>query len=55
MSRNLRIAVVGAGFAGQGHAFGFRNAQMLPALKGVTVIMDTLVEPNTALAETVAA
>lgn len=55
MSRDLRIAVVGAGFAGQGHAFGFRNAQMLPALKGVNVIMDTLVEPNTALAETVAA
>lgn len=55
MSRNLRIAVVGAGFAGQGHAFGFRNAQMLPELKGVNVIMDTLVEPNTELAETVAA
>ena len=55
MSRDLRIAVVGAGFAGQGHAFGFRNAQMLPSLKGVNVIMDTLVEPNTALAETVAA
>lgn len=55
MSRDLRIAVVGAGFAGQGHAFGFRNAQMLPALKGVNVIMDTLVEPNAPLAETVAA
>ncbi|WP_316669325.1 Gfo/Idh/MocA family oxidoreductase [uncultured Propionibacterium sp.] len=55
MSRDLRIAVVGAGFAGQGHAFGFRNAQMLPALKGVNVIMDTLVEPNAPLAETVSA
>lgn len=55
MSQDLHIAVVGAGFAGQGHAFGFRNAQMLPALKGVNVIMDTLVEPNEALAQTVAA
>lgn len=55
MSRDLRIAVVGAGFAGQGHAFGFRNAQMLPELKDVNVIMDTLVEPNTQLAETVGA
>ncbi|AYD89404.1 gfo/Idh/MocA family oxidoreductase [Actinomyces sp. 2119] len=55
MSRDLHIAVVGAGFAGQGHAFGFRNAQMLPALEGVNVIMDTLVEPSTALAESVAA
>ena len=54
-SRDLRIAVVGAGFAGQGHAFGFRNAQMLPALKGVNVRLDTLVEPNAPLAETVAA
>ena len=41
-SRDLRIAVVGAGFAGQGHAFGFRNAQMLPALKGVNVRLDKI-------------
>ena len=30
--RTIRVAVVGAGPAGQAHAFGFRNAGMADAL-----------------------
>ena len=52
--RTIRVAVVGAGPAGQAHAFGFRNAGMADALAGVEVVLDTVVDPDTALAETVA-
>jgi predicted dehydrogenase len=50
----LKIAVVGAGPAGQAHAFGFRNATMADSLAGVTVELDTIVDPDTELAEIVA-
>lgn len=53
-SRNFRVAVVGAGQAGQAHAFGFRNATMADRLAGITVQLATLVDPNTELATTVA-
>ena len=52
--RTIRVAVVGAGPAGQAHAFGFRNAGMADTLAGVEIVLDTIVDPNTALAETVA-
>lgn len=54
MPRAIHVAVVGAGPAGQAHAFGFRNAAMSDDLAGVEVVLDTIVDPNTALAETVA-
>lgn len=53
-SRTIRVAVVGAGQAGQAHAFGFRNATMADRLAGVTVELATLVDPNTELASTIA-
>ena len=53
-SRTLRVAVIGAGPAGQAHAFGFRNAQMSDCLKDVTIELHTICDPNTELASTVA-
>ena len=35
MSKHVTVAVVGAGMAGQAHAFGYRNATMHPDLAGV--------------------
>ena len=55
MPKILRVAVVGAGFAGQAHAFGYRNAAMADSLKDVRVELDTIVDPNTELAEEIAA
>lgn len=55
MPQTIRVAVVGAGFAGQAHAFGYRNSAMADSLAGVRVELDTIVDPNTALAEEVAA
>lgn len=52
--RTVRIAVVGAGQAGQAHAFGFRNATMTDRLAGVKVELAALVDPNTELAEKIA-
>lgn len=54
-TRTIRVAVVGAGQAGQAHAFGFRNASMTDRLAGVTVELATLVDPNSELAEKIAA
>lgn len=53
-STTMRVAVVGAGPAGQAHAFGFRNATMSDRLAGVTVELDAVVDPNVELAERVA-
>ncbi|MFV0435356.1 MAG: Gfo/Idh/MocA family protein [Leucobacter sp.] len=55
MPKTIRVAVVGAGFAGQAHAFGYRNAAMADNLNDVRVELDTIVDPNTALAEQIAA
>ena len=55
MTRELRIALVGAGPAGQAHAFGYRNVQMAHDLKDVRIVLDTVVDPNLELAESVAA
>lgn len=54
-TRTIRVAVVGAGQAGQAHAFGFRNASMTDRLAGVTTELVTLVDPNTELAKKIAA
>ncbi len=54
MTQTIRIALVGAGFAGQAHAFGYRNAQMSDALSGLRITLDTVVDPNLELAGEVA-
>lgn len=54
MTRTIRVALVGAGFAGQAHAFGYRNAGMADNLNGVKVELGTVVDPNLDLASTVA-
>lgn len=53
-TRTIHIAVVGAGPAGQAHAFGFRNAGMTDSLEGLGIVLDTIVDPNTELARAVA-
>ena len=55
MSRHVTIAVVGAGIAGQAHAFGYRNATMHPDLAGVDVRLAAVVDFNADLAASAAA
>jgi len=54
MSNHVTVAVVGAGMAGQAHAFGYRNATMHPDLAGVDVRLSTIVDFNQDLAQSVA-
>ncbi|KAB1642701.1 Gfo/Idh/MocA family protein [Gulosibacter chungangensis] len=54
MTKEFRVALVGAGYAGQAHAFGYRNAQMADNLSGLRVVLDTVVDPNVELATQVA-
>lgn len=54
MAHSVKIGIIGAGMAGQAHAFGYRNAMMAVGL-GVTVELDTIADPNLALAQSVAA
>ncbi len=54
MTTTLRVAVVGAGMAGQAHAFGYRNASMAHGLGPVRVELAAIVDPNEALASSVA-
>lgn len=55
MAKTVRVAVIGAGYAGQAHAFGYRNARMSEALRDVEMELAAIVDPNLALAEEVAA
>lgn len=52
MNTTLRIGVIGAGMAGQAHAFGYRNATM--ALAPLRIELDTIADPNLQLAQSVA-
>jgi predicted dehydrogenase len=54
MSRHITVAVVGAGMAGQAHAFGYRNATMHPDLAGVDVRLAAVVDFNSDLARSAA-
>ena len=54
MSKHVAVAVVGAGMAGQAHAFGYRNATMHPDLAGVDVRLSAIVDLNQDLARSVA-
>src|SRR5215475_1942071 len=48
--RTLRVALVGAGAAGQAHAFGYRNVSMAAGLETVHIDMAVVVDPNVELA-----
>ena len=50
----VAVAVVGAGMAGQAHAFGYRNATMHPDLVGVGVRLAVIVDSNAGLARSAA-
>lgn len=54
MSKHVTVAVVGAGLAGQSHAFGYRNATMHPGLAGVDVRLAAIVDVNADLAASAA-
>ena len=54
MGKHVTVAVVGAGMAGQAHAFGYRNATMHPDLAGVDVRLSAIVDFNSELARSVA-
>jgi len=54
MSKHVTVAVVGAGLAGQAHAFGYRNATMHPDLAGVDVRLAAIVDVNSDLARSAA-
>lgn len=53
MNRTLKVAVIGAGMAGQAHAFGYRNASMALS-SDLSVHLETIADPNLPLAERVA-
>jgi predicted dehydrogenase len=53
-ARTLRVAVIGAGMAGQAHAFGFRNASMSDALAGTRVELARIVDAHLPAAEAAA-
>ncbi|APX01417.1 Gfo/Idh/MocA family protein [Arthrobacter sp. QXT-31] len=54
MTTTLRIGIIGAGMAGQAHAFGYRNAMMARDLADVDVQLHTIADPNLELAQSVA-
>ena len=48
--KTLRVALVGAGAAGQAHAFGYRNVSMAAGLESVHIDMAVVVDPTVELA-----
>ena len=48
--QKIRVALVGAGAAGQAHAFGYRNVSMAAGLDVVDVDLAVVVDPNVELA-----
>ena len=54
MKDTLKVAVVGAGMAGQAHAFGYRNASMAARVAPLRVELVAIVDPNRQLARSVA-
>lgn len=53
MTKKIKVAVIGAGMAGQAHAFGYRNAAMSVS-QNLSVELAYIVDPNVALAQKVA-
>ncbi|MGM7774554.1 Gfo/Idh/MocA family protein [Arthrobacter sp. KNU-44] len=54
MTTTIRIGIIGAGMAGQAHAFGYRNASMARDLGDIDVQLHTIADPNLELAQSVA-
>lgn len=54
MTSTLRIGIIGAGMAGQAHAFGYRNATMAADLADVNLELRTIADPNLELARSAA-
>ena len=54
MTEHVTVAVIGAGMAGQAHAFGYRNATMHPGLADVDVRLSTIIDADQELAQSVA-
>lgn len=54
MKKTINVGVIGAGYAGQAHAFGYRNATMAADLADLDVRLRTIVDPNVKLAQNVA-
>ena len=50
----ISVAVIGAGMAGQAHAYAYRNATMDPALAGTEIELSTIADFDPALARSVA-
>ena len=48
--QKIRVALVGAGAAGQAHAFGYRNVSMAAGLDVVDIDLAVVVDPNVELA-----
>jgi predicted dehydrogenase len=48
--QKIRVALVGAGAAGQAHAFGYRNVSMAAGLDAVGIDLAVVVDPNVELA-----
>jgi predicted dehydrogenase len=50
VTKRIGVAVIGAGMAGQAHAFGYRNAKMHPELGEVAIDLVSVVDANEELA-----
>lgn len=48
--QKIRVALVGAGAAGQAHAFGYRNVSMAAGLDVIDIDLAVVVDPNVELA-----
>lgn len=53
MQKKLKVALVGAGMAGQAHAFGYRNASMADDLAGLDVELAVVMDASQQLAQDV--
>ena len=49
--QKIRVALVGAGAAGQAHAFGYRNVSMAAGLDAVDIDLAVVVDPVVELVE----
>jgi len=54
MKKTINVGLIGAGMAGQAHAFGYRNATMAADLAELSVNLHTIADPNQELARNVA-
>jgi len=53
MTKTIKVGIIGAGMAGQAHAFGYRNASMALSTE-LRVELYAIADPNVALAQKVA-